>query len=182
MLDKTILGFLNYKELTIYEIKKAFEGNVSFFYSASFGSLHPSIKKLELNGFINSMTEEENGRLKKIYSITERGKIEFHKWLLSDIGIEKIQDQGVLRLYFLNFLEKKERVEILKNYKTSLELRLEQLKNIEKDSAGKIKELKPEYKEIAVYQTISLDYGINYFIFVVKWYDDLIKKIEKGDF
>ncbi|OHD16494.1 MAG: hypothetical protein A2Y34_15150 [Spirochaetes bacterium GWC1_27_15] len=181
MLDKILLGLLHYKDLTIYEIKKAIETNIHFFYSSSYGSIHPSIKKLESSKMIIFKNEVENGRNKKIYSITEKGKIEFQNWLLSEINIAKTQEQGVLRLYFLNFLPKPERIAVLKNYHLSLTKELEALANVEKESHEKIKDLKPEFKEIVSYQMTSLDFGINYYTFVIKWYSDLINKIEKGE-
>jgi DNA-binding PadR family transcriptional regulator len=47
MLDKIILGFLQVKDLTAYDIKKAMENSVNYFYSSSFGSINPALKKLE---------------------------------------------------------------------------------------------------------------------------------------
>jgi DNA-binding PadR family transcriptional regulator len=181
MLDKTILGILHYKDLTIYDIKKAIERNINFFYSSSYGSIHPTLKKLETKEMIKTKSEIENGRLKKIYSITKKGKLEFHKWLLTDIGIEKIQDQGLLRLFFLNFLPNTERIAILKNYCTNLSKQIEILKNVRKESIEKIKDIQPEFKEIASYQMTTLDFGLNYYEFAVNWYGKLINQIEKGE-
>ena len=43
-------------EFTIYKIKQKIENNFSVFLSASFGSIHPAIKKLEkVIGYSNSL-------------------------------------------------------------------------------------------------------------------------------
>ena len=37
---------LLYKDLTIYDMKKAFDEGINQFFTTSFGALHPAVKKL----------------------------------------------------------------------------------------------------------------------------------------
>ena len=52
MVDYLVLGLLMYRPLTMYDIKKAMEKSTHHFFSASFGSLHPALKKLDEKGWV----------------------------------------------------------------------------------------------------------------------------------
>lgn len=42
-----VLGLLNNKELTGYEIKEIFESQLKYFFDGSFGMIYPLLRKLE---------------------------------------------------------------------------------------------------------------------------------------
>lgn len=50
-----------------------------FGYEPSMGSLHPTLNKMEDEGLIMSAGSVEQGRYKKIYSITSKGRDELDK-------------------------------------------------------------------------------------------------------
>ena len=178
-MEKVILGLLNHRCLTIYEIQKALGQVIRFFYSASFGSIHPALQKLVKKGFATVESGEANGRLKKVYSITESGRLALIEWLAGEITISRVQDEGLLRLFFITELPKEKRLTILKEYSRVLQAQVEEIAAIE----GQFKQIQiPEHlMEVYHYQMLTADFGKKYYQFELDWYLDVIQKIEKGE-
>ena len=97
-----ILGLLFLRERTIYEIKKVLEETISLFYSASFGSINSAVKRLLDQEWIKVQETVENGRFKKIYSITPAGIAAYQDWLgskIENIGSNTLHIDGVDKLH-----------------------------------------------------------------------------------
>ena len=77
-MEYIILGLLLFKEMTIYEMNSSFKKGLSLIYSASYGSLQNATKKLIKTEWIHFTQTIENGRNKKIYSISDQGKAAFY--------------------------------------------------------------------------------------------------------
>jgi len=75
------LAILNLQDATGYEIKKlCIEGRFQHFVETSFGSIYPALSKLEKDGSVTCQTQAQDGKPdRKIYSITDAGRIEFIK-------------------------------------------------------------------------------------------------------
>lgn len=79
------LAILNFGDATGYEIRKAStEGEFSYFEEAGFGSIYPTLAKLEAEGLVTVQHEPQEGKpARKVYSITDAGRAEL-KALLSE--------------------------------------------------------------------------------------------------
>lgn len=73
------LGILQFGDATGYEIRKmAQEGRFGHFIEASYGSIYPALVRLEDAGLVSSRKESQDGRPdRKVYSINDRGRVEF---------------------------------------------------------------------------------------------------------
>ncbi len=179
MLENVILGLLLYKKLSIYDMKKAIEQSVGFFYSSSYGNIHPAMKKLEAKGFVSVQEKLVHGRNRKEYSITEEGIGQFQIWLSQDIKVGKIQDEGLLHLYFLAELKEDKRIELLNRYIEKLSEKVIELSEVE-NAIRKI-EVPDKYREALNYRIITIDFGLKYYKFELTWYKDIINKIKRKE-
>jgi DNA-binding PadR family transcriptional regulator len=177
MLDNIILGLLLFRSLSIYEIKKAIEGTVNFFYSSSYGNIIPALKKLEKNDLVTVNENVVNGRNRKEYTITDKGRENFKDWLAREINIGKIQDEALLRFYFLTELPLKKRINLLRDYTEKLTQKVFELKAL-KDELTKTK-IKRKYRKAFNYRITTLDFGIQYYQFELNWYNTIIQKIKR---
>lgn len=93
-----ILGILNFEDATGYEIKKeCTEGAFSYFVDISYGSIYPTLSKLEAEGLVTGRSEAQSGRPdKKVYSITSKGRTEFMATLASPPAIDKFKSEFLL--------------------------------------------------------------------------------------
>ncbi len=106
-LKYAILGLINRSPLTGYDITKSFnEGLVEFWY-AKHSQIYPELKKLTDEGLISYETVIQGEKLeKKLYTITEKGKKSFQKWLAKDDPLEPTpKDIFRLKAYFCDEMD-----------------------------------------------------------------------------
>jgi DNA-binding PadR family transcriptional regulator len=178
-MDMVLLGLLKYHNLTVYEMKKALERVIALFYSGSYGTLHPATKRLESRGFIRGKRDSSGARIKNIFSITEKGRKELHNWLMREIPISRVQDEGLLKLFFLSELKREERIRLLSNYCTTLESHIHEIGNLiqEAQKSSPAEGMKERFR----FQLLTADFGLKYYRFEKKWYEDVLKKMRAGE-
>lgn len=129
-LKYAILGLLNQKDMTGYELMKQFESALCEFWSAKHSQIYPELKKLTTEGKIEYIIEISGTVLeKKVYSITDSGRKDFLKWLSRDEEMEKTpKDVFRLKLFFSNCLSPELRLSHIESQLLQHEKRLEHLK------------------------------------------------------
>lgn len=116
-LKYAILGLLNRHPMTGYDIGKAFNHELSQFWSANHSQIYPELKALEKEGLVCHDIQISGEILeKKNYSITEEGKKDFLIWLHKDKPMEKTpKDVFRLRMYFCNDLDVESRIHLFES-------------------------------------------------------------------
>ncbi|HIH97354.1 MAG TPA: PadR family transcriptional regulator [Thermoplasmata archaeon] len=101
-----ILGFLHYRDMHGYEIKKTIEKWMPSFWSINYGSIYPELKKLEKEGCIEGRREETLGNPPRTtYTLTHKGKDEFRKLVRTGLEREPIvKDEFNLYAAFFDYL------------------------------------------------------------------------------
>ena len=169
MVEYLILGLLIYNPLSIYDMKKLMEKSTHHFFSASFGSLHPALKKLNEKGFVTFTQTLERGRSKKTYTITEEGRGAFLEWLQHDQNTDIVREPSLLKMFFLGHLPEEARTPVLENYLSEVEKNLVALKEIL--TVLQALEVPAEKLVHQTYQLATLEFGIAYYEFVKGWYE-----------
>ncbi|NEW06934.1 PadR family transcriptional regulator [Paenibacillus sp. SYP-B3998] len=101
-----ILGMLMKKSLSGYDMKHLLESVFSYFYNASYGTIYPTLSKMEKEGLITKESVQQDGRPnKKVYSITEEGRERFRTYMYSPIQLNEFKSDAMIRLYFGEFIE-----------------------------------------------------------------------------
>ena len=118
MLDYIALGMVLDEALTGYDIKKEIEAGVGNFYTASYGSLYPALKKLSDKGYVAMFERPHGNRLKKYYEATETGREAFLEWLSSPFDPRSSSDSLLARIYFFGVLSTDVRERQLQEYET----------------------------------------------------------------
>lgn len=132
MIELLILFTLFQHKSTIYGIKQKIEKRFSVFFNASFGSIHPALKKLEEGKYVSVKSELSSGGQKsKIYSITPEGKKYFTKLLIEDLPPNPaLADQMInIKLMAANFVESDTRNKIKESVLKHLELQTINMRN-----------------------------------------------------
>lgn len=175
MMDKIILGLLSQKSMTVYDIKIAMDKSISQFYSNSFGSINPAIKKLEQQLLITCSEHVENSRLKKTYAITSKGRQIYKAWIAEPIKQGRIKDEVLIKIFFLGDIDKIEQKKVINAYleelttsKETLENQKEGIENMQLSSTDQVK---------IKFQVSTLQFGIDYIAFKQQWFQDLLDKI-----
>ena len=96
-----VLGFLTWKPMSGYEIKKAIEGSVANFWSESYGQIYPILQRLANDGLATRQTTRtEGGRAQHIYAITSAGRTVLAEWLAEPVTPEPPRNELLLKLFF----------------------------------------------------------------------------------
>ena len=81
-LQHGILGFLNYGPCSGYELTKAFQSSLHFFWPAQTSQIYQTLNKLEAAAYITHETVIQTGKPNKnVYSILPAGRAELLRWL-----------------------------------------------------------------------------------------------------
>jgi DNA-binding PadR family transcriptional regulator len=95
-----VLGLIERKPRTGYDIKRAVERTIRHFWAASPGQIYPELRRLEQAGWIEGIDEPNGGRRRRVYRITPPGTAALQGWFA---GIEtrvELRDESLLRLFF----------------------------------------------------------------------------------
>ena len=139
------------------------------------GSIQAAVKKLFHCGYIQYEEAVENGKYKKIYSITDRGKQNFIEWLSTPMEIQSSKNPELAKLYFMGFSTKEKREAVLQEYVSKLKEQYDILNAICKE-AENVK-ITDENKDILHYQLTAARYGKDFMKFNIEWYQKLLDEI-----
>ncbi len=130
MLELAILGLLKERSMHGYQLSKHLTDTLGGFWRVSYGSLYPSLRRLEKEGAVERVfAAEEVGRRKNVYRITEKGE-ELFQQLLQEAGHESGEDNRFrVRLAFFKYLAPETRIRLLEKRRAYLEERLSTIKN-----------------------------------------------------
>jgi DNA-binding PadR family transcriptional regulator len=170
MLEYIILGSLCSGEMSGYDIKQRISNCISYFFDASFGSIYPTLKRLEAKGFIKSSEIVEEGRYKKLYALNDTGKAEFQKWLEAPIMFTKTRHDHLVKLYYYDALQRDKALENLKDLIRQVEAL--------RDDLAKHKSYSQGEDDPRVFIFFTIDYGIGYLQFIIDTCNMLIRKLE----
>jgi PadR family transcriptional regulator, regulatory protein AphA len=99
-LEHAILGFLNYRPMSGYDLKKIFDTSVRHFWPADQAHIYRTLNRLAEQGLATmEVVEQEVRPDRKVYHITPEGREHLHEWLLSPLpfGENRISQQLPLR-------------------------------------------------------------------------------------
>jgi DNA-binding PadR family transcriptional regulator len=126
MLELAILGLLKERSMHGYQLSKRLTDSLGGFWRVSYGSLYPSLKRLERQGAVEQIFDsQEVGRRKNVYRITEHGEQLFQE-LLEETGPESSGEDNRfrVRMAFFKYLSPETRIRLLERRRVFLEERL----------------------------------------------------------
>ncbi|QNK57578.1 PadR family transcriptional regulator [Paenibacillus sp. PAMC21692] len=172
-MEFVVLGLLMIRGMTIYELNQSFRQGISLFYSASYGSLQTSLKKLLAKGWATYSEETAQGRNKKVYAITAEGQAAFMAWMNGEADESKLEVTALSKLYFLGLIQDKAMAKgILADLVAKMEAMERQLAGLEKELERQ--PVPVEYEPIMKFQMKTLSYGIGAHGFASKWFKGLL--------
>lgn len=129
-LKYAILGLINRKPLTGYDITKEFNNGLVNFWYAKHSQIYPELKKLTDEGLISYEIVIQGEKLeKKLYTITDTGRKALQKWLEKDDPLEPTpKDIFKLKAYFSDEMDNET---LLRQFNSARSKHLEKLEYLE---------------------------------------------------
>lgn len=121
-----ILGLLNTKPMTGYDLKKLIQKSSFLYWSGNNNQIYKGLLNLQNKDLVTNKIEHQEGApSKKIYTITSLGKKELRKWILeSPKEPPEFKKDFLIQLACSSDLETSEIINILSEYKESLETKI----------------------------------------------------------
>ncbi len=176
-MEYVILGLLMLAPSTIYSLNKSFEQGISLFFSPSLGSINNAVKRLIEKHLVTQENTIENGRSKKILTITQEGQQQFIDWMYRPLDLKNLESSFLSRLFFLGLIQENAQKKALlegmyatvKASKDTLDKTAETLETMQ---------IPDPYMEIFTYQKKVLYYGIDTHEFSLGWIERLIAEVD----
>ena len=81
-LKDALLGLLDHRPMTGYDLKRIFDDPMGFFWVAQMSQIYRELNKLEEKGLVKSeIVPQEKRPDRKVYQLTKEGKKIFLNWL-----------------------------------------------------------------------------------------------------
>ena len=165
MIEMMLLGFLMDGEKTGYQIKKYMDNSTSYFFNTGFSSIYPKFRKLETQGFVSVSQTVKNGKLNKVYALTDEGKKAFLDWLAVKPEIGRIRDEAMLKIFFFDYLEDEKRLAQMEAYIDDLREHIQTL--------GAIRD-RFSSSDIEPWKMATLEFGIQYYGFLEERFHEML--------
>jgi DNA-binding PadR family transcriptional regulator len=95
-----ILGMLDWRPMSGYEIKSIVDKSTRFFWAASYGQIYPELRRLSAAGLVAGKASPQGGRKRNVYRLTAAGRRALSAWLEAEPEIYETRDEGLLKLFF----------------------------------------------------------------------------------
>ena len=97
-----VLGMVALGARSGYEIRRAVERSVRFFWALGPPQIYAELKRLEAAGLIAGTDDARGDRPRRTYAITPEGEAALRDWVTDadDVGALELRDPELLRLFF----------------------------------------------------------------------------------
>ena len=108
-LKYAILGFLNYKCYSGYDLNKKFDNSIGFFYTFTQSQIYRTLEQLLKDRLVErEVIHQENRADKKIYHITDKGKNDLYNWLSTPLDLPSLHLRFLIQIFFARQLSDNE--------------------------------------------------------------------------
>ena len=180
-LKHAILGFLSFKPLSGYDLKKAFDNSVRHFWAANQSQIYRTLAKMTDDGLLKKEIIEREDRLDmKIYQASEKGRDELHQWLTTPLPEQNMREPFLIQIYFGGLLDDEELLPLLRHELKATEEKMaifDQIYQFSMDKACQSEEPRAYFLSM-----LTLDYGIKSGQAMLDWLKNAISKIETKNY
>lgn len=170
-----ILGFLNWRPMTGYDIKKLLEEEIYDFWSESYGTIYPTLKKLITEGLTEKIIEKQEGKPDRIiYTITAVGQEQLQEWLKKSFDLPRIRNEFLVKILFGDTVPPKTSIMHIKKYRDMFKDKMKMYIELEKQMKQKMKKDKKE-----VYSYLTLLQGIHIAKARLEWCREALTILEE---
>ncbi|MBN2005598.1 MAG: PadR family transcriptional regulator [Anaerolineae bacterium] len=179
-LEHAILGFLNYRPLSGYDLKKIFDTSVQHFWTADQSQIYRTLSRLVDRGWaVMEVVEQSDRPDRKVYHITKAGQEELHQWLLAPIYMPASRSAPLIQVFFAGQLRDEEILAIFERVAEQVRAGLRQLEQIPNQMEA-YAEYMNSPREFFCWM-LTLDLGIKSTQANLDWLEEIIQRIKNGE-
>jgi len=165
--------------MTGYELAKAFQASLEFFWHAQSSQIYLELKSLEKKGYISGrMVTQESRPNKRVFTITQEGQEAFLRWLAAPPGEETVQFKSafLVKLFFGGHLSSAQSIDHLKKFQGICEAYLAGMETIPESIQHYGANKAPgQY----CYWELTADFGVSFIQMCIDWARRSIRRLEE---
>lgn len=179
-LDHAILGFLNYRPYSGYDLKKIFDTSVRHFWLADQSQIYRTLSRMNEKGWTEiEVIRQESRPDRKLYHITAAGQEELRRWLTTPLPPEAQRSADMIQVFFAGGLTDEEALEIFERAAVNMRAGLEQYAQIPREIEA--------YSEYTIspreffFWMLTLDVGVHTLQSNLDFIENLVQRIRNGE-
>jgi len=115
-LEYAILGFLNYRPFSGYELKRVLDESIHHFWPADQSQIYKSLSRLADRGLATvEVIAQEDRPNRKVYHITQEGRKEFLQWVGRTPDSEELRKPFLIQVFFAGMLSDEEAIAVFED-------------------------------------------------------------------
>lgn len=179
-LKHAILGLLNYADRTGYDIDRYFKTSITFFWHAQTSQIYKELNTLSERNWVESdIVYQSDKPNKKLFHITQEGKLELHRWL-ADANLEdimKYKNPLLVKIFFSSDVDIDQTMRLLERYIQECNAVIEQMNS----DVNLIPQMEEEIhrENESFYWGMTMTYGFMYYQNEIKWANWCIDKLKE---
>ena len=176
-LEHAILGFLTYRSLSGYDLKKFFDETVRHFWSATQSQIYRSLTRMAESGWVEMEHIEQDDRPdRKVYHITEAGQAELLQWLTTPLDMPAVRNLWLIKVFFAHPLSDEEIFALFEAHADKLRQKLALFTNgVQEVVERRFVEVGSE-RSHRLWQ-FTLDYGVAHLECELQWVENALKDL-----
>ena len=179
-LEHAILGFLNYRPYSGYDLKKIFDTSVRHFWPADQSQIYRTLNRLTDNGLAEmEKIEQETRPARKEYHITDVGREEFRQWLSSPLAFGENRSALLIQVFFAGQLSDEDVLEMFERVADFMRAGMAAY-----DAIPQQMESYEEYVQSPrefYFWMLTLEIGKNSARANLEWLESVIQRIKNGE-
>ena len=179
-LEHAILGFLNYRPYSGYDLKKIFDASVRHFWPADQSQIYRTLAQMGEKGWVETEVVPQASRPdRKLYHITPAGLEELRRWLLNPLPPEPNRSADMIQVFFAAQLSDEEILGIFERAAALMRAGLEQYARVPRDIEA-YSAYTTSRREFFFWM-LTLDVGIHTLQSNLTFIENLVQRIRNGE-
>ena len=178
-LEHAILGFLNYRPLSGYDLKKVFDNSVRHFWPADQSQIYRTLAKLAERGHVEQeIVRGQDHPDRKEYRITPAGQEALRTWLLNPLPSQDVRIAALIQVFFAGQLSDLETLALFERFAAEARAVLETYDQIPRPADADVETAGMQRE--SYFWGLTLEYGILSARMDLEWFENVIARIKGG--
>ena len=178
-LEYAILGFLNYRPLSGYDLKKVFDNSVRHFWPADQSQIYRTLAKLAERGHVEQeIVRGLDHPDRNEYRIPPAGHEALRSWLNNPLPSQDVRIAALIQVFFAGQLSDQETLALFERFAAGARAGLETYVQIRKPADADVEATGMQRE--SYFWGLTLEYGILSARMELEWFESVITRVKSG--
>jgi PadR family transcriptional regulator AphA len=180
-LDHAILGFLQYKPLSGYDLKAEFDLSLQYSWPADQSHIYRTVARLAEKKWIETEVIRQNSRPdRKVYHLTQKGREELLRWLSMPALNKDVRLAQLIQIFFSGHLTDAQVIKLFEGFAELVRRRIPELREIPKNVLLHKRNINTTPRDEYL-RLVTLEYLIRSNEAYLALLEDVIARLKRGD-